>query len=306
MSKPFNPKTTTFTNEMLDIIMPSVPPNAWKILCFAMRKTAGWQDLSTASGRKESDIISLSQFMKGCGIDSENTVMSAIEFCINAGYLLRFSEGQGRAYRYRLNTEYELQTSAEIAEVDLTTSAKIEEVNLDTSSKIEEVTSSKIEETNNKTINTKRHLTSEEYKQMTKDSLERGLRNHNFKDDRVNEYPEDVREVIKSVCALFNLECPSIKSSHAGQWIKESRELSDACGEFGTVVLEEISKDFKKHMRNNGEAPFSVGAPRALITTARAKAGTLRTMKVEEEKPYIPHASEVWMGGVCYINGVPV
>lgn len=287
--------------------MPSVPPNAWKILCFAMRKTAGWQDLSTASGRKESDIISLSQFMSGCGIDSENTVMTAIDFCINAGYLLRFSEGQGRAYRYRLNVDYEIKTSAISAEVDLTTSSKIEEVDEQTSSKIEEGTSSKIEETNNNVFNTKRHLTSEEYKQMTQDSMNRGIANHNYKNDKVNGYPEDVRGIIKSICALFGLECPSIKSSHAGQWIKESRELSEACGEFGVTVLEEISNDFKKHMRmNSGMVPFTVGAPRSLVNTARAKAGELRTRKSVSEEQYVPQASEVWIGGVCYLNGVPV
>jgi hypothetical protein len=73
--KPFNPQTTTFTNIMLDKIMPKVSPNAWKILCFAMRKTAGWADMTTESLRKESDVIAISQFREGCGIGDRKSVV---------------------------------------------------------------------------------------------------------------------------------------------------------------------------------------------------------------------------------------
>lgn len=296
MSKPFNPKTTTFTNEMLDIIMPSVPPNAWKILCFAMRKTAGWQDLSTASGRKESDIISLSQFMEGCGIDSEHTVMDAIEFCLQAGYLLRFGGGQGKAYRYQLNTDYE--TSAENAEVDLTTSAKNAEVNFKTSADSAE-TNSNIINTNNNT------RTKEQIIESTRQALVRGLQRQN--ESIADGYPADVREVLEVFNKLWKIKPPAGRKQKAF-WIESSRELIEACGEFGIErVLQEIRLSFEEYMSSHhGTVPFTINSPKSLVNSARGCAGKLRVKKDEIEKPYIPHASEVWMGGVCYINGVPV
>ena len=33
---------TCLTNYVLDVVMPSLPPNAWKVLCFVIRKTRGW------------------------------------------------------------------------------------------------------------------------------------------------------------------------------------------------------------------------------------------------------------------------
>ena len=44
-------------------MLPRVSPNAWKMLGLAIRKTAGWADPQSASGRQESDEISLDQFM---------------------------------------------------------------------------------------------------------------------------------------------------------------------------------------------------------------------------------------------------
>ncbi len=103
--KPFDPKVTAFTNMALDEIMPVVSPSAWKVICFAIRKTAGWADPESPSGRKESDVISLSQFMAGCGI-SRNTAMTAIAECVQAGYLNRTPEGS--SFRYSLNLGYNL------------------------------------------------------------------------------------------------------------------------------------------------------------------------------------------------------
>jgi len=146
--RPFDPKTTTFTNLALDEIMPVVSGSAWKVLCLAIRKIEGWADLSTYSRRKESDLISISQFQKGTGIKSENTIRDAIEECLQAGYLLR--EPDGQTFRYRLDMGYILPDTPSIFEGVLPQKLRGSEAK----------TPSKIEDTNTKEFNTKKNTKS--------------------------------------------------------------------------------------------------------------------------------------------------
>jgi hypothetical protein len=104
--KPFDPKSTTFTNLALDEIMPRVSPNAWRIICVALRKTQGWADADSPTGRKQSDVIAVSQFMKAAGIASRSTATDAIAECLAAGYLTR--QPAGDSFRYSLNLSYTL------------------------------------------------------------------------------------------------------------------------------------------------------------------------------------------------------
>lgn len=53
-----------------DLIMPSLSPNAWKVLCLIVRKTDGWG--------KHSDPISYSQLMAGTGIKGTATLRNAL------------------------------------------------------------------------------------------------------------------------------------------------------------------------------------------------------------------------------------
>ena len=53
------PGWTMFNNYILDHIMPDLSPNAWKVLCVAIRRTIGWIDESTETGRKEQDAVSI-------------------------------------------------------------------------------------------------------------------------------------------------------------------------------------------------------------------------------------------------------
>jgi hypothetical protein len=165
MAKPFNPKSTIFTNLMLDEIMPSLSGNAWKVICFAMRKTAGWADASTESGRKEKDIISLSQFEEGCGI-AKHTAIDAIEECMHKGYLLRSPSGQ--SYIYRLNIDFELGACAEIAQANIDPTCK----------ETAQVTCAEIAHTNNNINNKDIRRTSETEKQAILEAMQRGAQKH--------------------------------------------------------------------------------------------------------------------------------
>jgi hypothetical protein len=102
-------------NAVFDALMPALSPNAFKILCVAIRQTWGWSD--GAGGRRQKDRISYSQFMEKAGIRSRTTVSRALTECLNAGFLLRTQVGTHAGtgsplYAYRLNTECELGASA--------------------------------------------------------------------------------------------------------------------------------------------------------------------------------------------------
>ncbi len=104
---------TEVHNYALDVIMPSLSANGWKILCVALRQTQGWVDENSPTGRKEEDQISYSQFQEKTGIRSRTTVSRAVHECLEAGYLLRREIGKDPRsglplYAYSLNTEYEV------------------------------------------------------------------------------------------------------------------------------------------------------------------------------------------------------
>lgn len=100
---------TQVHNYVFDHIMPELSPNAWKILCFIIRKTTGWQ--------KNADYISYSQIRQGTGIASDQTINNNLQPLLDAGYV-RAVKTEGETTLYVLNTEYtvELDTSTEIKE----------------------------------------------------------------------------------------------------------------------------------------------------------------------------------------------
>jgi hypothetical protein len=109
-------------NAVFDVIMPELSPNAFKVLCVAIRQTWGWiaEPGGNPNNRREWDQISYSQFKEKAGIGSRHTVSRALKECLEAGYLLRHKVGKvtgtnAPIYTYSLNTDYELASSAETA-----------------------------------------------------------------------------------------------------------------------------------------------------------------------------------------------
>jgi hypothetical protein len=111
-----NPYTdfTLVKNAVFDHVMPALSPHGWKVLCVAIRQAWGWVDDGSPTGHKESDHISPSQFMEKTGIKEREALESAIQECLEAGYLLRHQVGQDAEsgqplYAYALNTEFEMR-----------------------------------------------------------------------------------------------------------------------------------------------------------------------------------------------------
>lgn len=103
------PPYTMIHNYVLDNMMRDLSPNAWKVLCWAIRQTYGWADGSSPTGRKQTDVISYSQFMEAAGIGGRSTLSRAIQECLDKGYLTREQAGMSRGrpiFSYRLNTQH--------------------------------------------------------------------------------------------------------------------------------------------------------------------------------------------------------
>jgi len=62
---------TEIHNALLDVVLPAIPPNAWKVLCVIVRQTKGWQ--RTVVG------LSVPQIMELTGINSAHTIQKALQ-----------------------------------------------------------------------------------------------------------------------------------------------------------------------------------------------------------------------------------
>ena len=117
------------------------------------------------------------------------------------------------------------------------------------------------------------------YKQNLAQALERGAARAHTVD--VAGYPADVSDAIELVCELWYLRPPQTRKSKA-YWIQSTRELIDACGEYGLDVISEYRQDFEAAMREikrktgQGCAPHTVEGPGSLVKMCRDKARQMR------------------------------
>lgn len=108
--KPFSRQGhfTIFDNFILDEIMPQLGPNAWKVLCFIIRKTIGWQ--------KDNDSLSFSQIKTGTGIKNNTTVSKALndleDFELGALIKRRRFDQAWTSNNYSLNRELAINVSS--------------------------------------------------------------------------------------------------------------------------------------------------------------------------------------------------
>ena len=151
---------TQLHNSLFDVVMPTLKPNAWKLLCFILRKTNGWN--------KPEEQLSYSQLRAGTGISSDATLATTIKDLVDARYLI-VTPTQWQSSTYALNYDFILATneqpelvSGDEADLPVSPTTKNEassktevateikdaskSVELSTT-KIEEVPTSKIEDT---------------------------------------------------------------------------------------------------------------------------------------------------------------
>jgi len=125
---------TCLTNYALDVVMPSLPPNAWKVLCFVIRKTRGWN--------KERDRLSYSQIAAGTGIDSDATIRSALKLLIERRFVIASPGSAWKAMTYSLNSTLEIEVQDSTSIIEATT-----EIEADSTTEIEAHSTSIIEDT---------------------------------------------------------------------------------------------------------------------------------------------------------------
>jgi len=86
---------TKIHNYVIDHMMPTLKPNAFKLLILIIRKTKGWG--------KDADRISYSQLREGTGIASDATLSAAIKELEELNYIQR-ERVDGATTNYTLNT----------------------------------------------------------------------------------------------------------------------------------------------------------------------------------------------------------
>lgn len=99
---------TAVHDAIFDEVMPVCPPNAWKVLCFIVRKTRGWG--------KDEDALPYNQILEGTGISSKATLSSSLKWLVESSLIIRDggrdAKGKQRTAKYRLNHEYELNSGS--------------------------------------------------------------------------------------------------------------------------------------------------------------------------------------------------
>jgi phage replication O-like protein O len=118
-SKPFEDqgKYTQFHNDVLDKVMPTLSGSEWKILCYIIRHTKGFN--------KASDQISYSQIARGkfsdsgkrynggAGVKSDTTISNAIKALVAEGIILATTGEKWDCTTYTLNPNYEVKDECE-------------------------------------------------------------------------------------------------------------------------------------------------------------------------------------------------
>jgi hypothetical protein len=85
------------------------------------------------------------------------------------------------------------------------------------------------------------------------------------------DYPEDIRETLQIFCECWNIVPPGKNNkSQYSYWIKCTRELMDAMGEFGVEIIGQYYEEFTKN-------PYFVTTPASIAGMVRAFAGTKRS-----------------------------
>ncbi len=110
MSKPRTAKvfeghkcTTAIHNALLDVVMPELSPNAWKVLCVIIRQTSGWE--------REEQGANYPRLMEGAGIGSKSTLAKCLDELKTYRYqLISVVPGtQHEESRYSVNREVEIE-----------------------------------------------------------------------------------------------------------------------------------------------------------------------------------------------------
>jgi hypothetical protein len=126
-----------------------------------------------------------------------------------------------------------------------------------------------------------------EYKQRLGLALARGQAKRDPLAQDLGGYPADVTEIIDITCQLWHLRAPITKTSKA-LWIRDARELIDACAEYGIEALREYRNDFEDYMgKHQGVARHTVSGPGSLVKMVRDAARLIREAEAQPKKGYL-------------------
>lgn len=124
------------------------------------------------------------------------------------------------------------------------------------------------------------HLTAEQYKERIKIALQKSMDGSKEKIPNLEEYPEDVKDVIRRFCELWSAVPPSrARVNDKKRWIQDSRNLKEVCAEFGLEVINRVRKEYDDHITVHGVPKYTIEGPGAMIKWASTVAQTMRASR---------------------------
>jgi hypothetical protein len=105
----------------------------------------------------------------------------------------------------------------------------------------------------------------------------------------IDGYPEDVAPWIVEFCRLYHFHPPAMhtkakakKGNRSSYWIEGTREVIEACGEFGLKALYRQRKEYEDYMAShNGLALFEVSSPKSIVNACAGVAAKMRSPAIQ-------------------------
>lgn len=228
--------TTGIHNALLDVVMPEISSNAWKVLCFVIRQTDGWN-------RDEAG-IGYTDLMKGTGIKSRATIAAVLEELTTYRYqLLTIIPGtQHSESTYAVNRDAEIDWQPR--DFTQSSSSKIEPLRDSSSSKIELLSSSK-NELLKPSSSSKIELSYRKESNILKQEGENPAEIFLLLAEKYSFLIEDLRDEQK-------LKFDADKLRGSGATVAQVREWLDTRTTLSSIGY--ISKDFKKWLASQPSA----------------------------------------------------
>lgn len=215
---------TPFSNYLLDMVMPTLPANAWKVLCFIIRKTRGWQ--------KDTDRLSYSQIETGAGIGSSATVSTAIKALLDKNLIVKVPGSAWKPMGYQLNSALEIEVHSS-SEIEVTSETKAH------STSISELHSA---------------LEIEDTKERSKEKKERDVATRKARTQRTpkeDTTPAEVRDALAEVCGLDLTLCSREQILNVNTTAKRIYTAGEKDGKTAAEIADTIRYVAKWFVKND-------------------------------------------------------
>lgn len=229
--------TTGFHNALLDVVMPELKANTWKLLCVLIRQTAGWE--------RDEQAASYKTLMEGTGISSKATIAASLKELLEYRYeLVTIIPGtQHDESLYSINRDVEIDWTPR--NFDQSSSSKNEPLNQSSGSKIKPLRGS-INEPLKQSSGSKNELS------YRKESI------HDLKQGEEEAFALPFPELEKAICKVLGVS--GMPEGNLGSRVNSLAEEFRLVGiQAGDVA--EFEKDWYRRKMARGKSHYTLTLP---------------------------------------------